>query len=488
MNLIQQAEHLKMLPDQTIAQMQQNPGQTPPYLILAEMQRRETMRKAYQASNAQNPMGQPSVNQQITQRFQQSVPMQPQGQQGYAGGRLATLDDPEEYGFALPDISTPIGGGIGSIYGPPKPSTTLADNLSEVQRLYGESPYKSEIGKLSEREQEYLKKKTRLGDVLMNLGLSMAASRRPDFLGALAEGGIGAFTGYTRDKERNQALAREAGKERLGLMGLDERRAQALGNIAADSHRADVARYNTEYAAYKNADLMGKRQQFESQLAAMKEEGLNDRNQADIEARADLEQYKRAVEGGEKRQQQKFEMDKLNRTIEGQKEVAGIRARMRVGKATKEDYTKLKNSFWKDMNSAKESIKLATPTADEFEIGKRAVGKLVSEGLYTVEEISNFTRMKAPPPGEENEKPKQGGGIGSAIWNLATGGKKQAATTGQGGKPGVEVVPFRGEGVIPSMPPQPKPQGQPSWFYNTVDDLNFEADRLRRRFNSYGEK
>lgn len=478
-----------MLPDQTIAQMQQNPGQTPPYLILAEMQRRETMRKAYQASNAQNPMGQPSVNQQIAQRFQQSAPIPPQGQQGYAGGGLATLDDPEEYGFEMPDISTPIGGGIGSIYGPPKPSTTLADNLFEVQRLYGESPYKSEIGKLSEREQEYLKKKTRLGDVLMNLGLSMAASRRPDFLGALAEGGIGALTGYTRDKERNQALAREAGKERLGLMGLDERRAQALGNVAADSHRADVARYNTEYAAYKNADLMGKRQQFESQLAAMKEAGLNERNQADIEARADLEQYKRAVEGGEKRQAHQWKIDEIKEQNKGRKEVAELRRKIGSGKATNSDFQRGKSIFLSTLKDARDSVMQSNPGIDAFKAGQEAVKLIVEEGYFTPEEIQMFSRIPVGNKKEDSaEKPKQGGGIGSAIWNLVTGGKKQAATTGQGGKPGVEVVPFRGEGAIPSMPPQPKPQGQPSWFYNTVDDLNFEADRLRRRFNSYGEK
>ncbi len=248
MNLIQQAEHLKMLPDQTIAQMQQSPGQTPPYLIIAEMQRRETMRKAYQASNAQNPMGQPSVNQQITQRFQQSAPMQSQGQQGYAEGGIVSYY-PGAIGVEMPE------GGLNG----------MALNPTDIDQMYGASPgigdalktlqgarkpsNRSAIAEaLAAQEAQYRNKKTKLGDVLMNLGLSMAASRRPDFLGALAEGGIGALTGYTQDRDRNLSLADKYAAQRMAVMENEQRSEDSLLEQAAGLNRSQIAERNNAIA------------------------------------------------------------------------------------------------------------------------------------------------------------------------------------------------------------------------------------------------
>jgi len=291
MNLVQQAEQLKSLPDQALAQMQQRPTEVPPYLVVAEMQRRASMRKAYQGAQAMQQPQQPPVAQQLAQPMQQQGP-QPQGQappMAMAGGGLANLagyfsqmqggqqdggsglgvEDMSPYfdqmsgPQEMPSVDSNL---IGANDLPSYSSLTdashnafrqqmkvplnkargVAANLKELQGLTGESPLKAVADKYSADEEKYRNKKMGLGEILMNLGLSMAASRRPDFLGALGEGGVGALQGWRQDKDRNVSLANQAASKRLQAMEGIQRHNDRLQDYAIDANRTEQSGYNVD--------------------------------------------------------------------------------------------------------------------------------------------------------------------------------------------------------------------------------------------------
>jgi len=81
MNILQQEDIIKGLPDQALQEEAKKPsGQVPQFLVVSEIQRRTDMRKKYQDPNQQQPQG--TVADQITQEGIASVqPQQPQGQQ-----------------------------------------------------------------------------------------------------------------------------------------------------------------------------------------------------------------------------------------------------------------------------------------------------------------------------------------------------------------------------------------------------------------------
>jgi len=85
MNILQQEDIIKGLPDQALQEEAKAPsGQVPQFLVVSEIQRRTDMRKKYQDPNQQQPQG--TVADQITQEGIASVqpqqPMQGQQQQG----------------------------------------------------------------------------------------------------------------------------------------------------------------------------------------------------------------------------------------------------------------------------------------------------------------------------------------------------------------------------------------------------------------------
>jgi len=286
MNLIQQADQLKSLPDQALAQMQQRPTDVPPYLIVAEMQRRASMRKAFQGAQAQAMPQQPPVAQQLAQPMQQPMQQQAPPMQ-MAGGGLANLagyfsqmqgggDGGNELGVA--DM-TPYFAGMAGSSGPSEVDESMlgmglpgystmndashnafrqqmkvplnkargvAANLKELRELTGESPLKAVADKYGADEEKYRNKKMGLGEILMNLGLSMAASRRPDFLGALGEGGVGALSGWRQDKDRNVALANQAAGKRLQAMEGIQRHNDRLQDYAIDANRTEQSGYNVD--------------------------------------------------------------------------------------------------------------------------------------------------------------------------------------------------------------------------------------------------
>lgn len=307
MNLIQQAEQLKSLPDQALVQMQQRPTETPPYLVLAEMQRRANMRKAYQGAQQGSPMNQPPVTQQMAQQFSQTGQTQQQPQQqmpqqvpGMAGGGLASLanyfsqmqGEPEP--MALPEVDQSMLGlsqypedpnytQLRSLKQKPYDGRTWEQHYEELAKKSNLSGLKAVADKYAEQENDVRGRKHGLSQILMNIGLGMAASRRPDWAGAIGEGGLNAMQGYTQDRAQNQAMAERIAERRLRALESVQRHDDRLRDYAIEAARGDTARSNTVSAQNANIDLAMWKAQQEKEL-------LDARNRNEIS----LEEYKTA--------------------------------------------------------------------------------------------------------------------------------------------------------------------------------------------------
>jgi hypothetical protein len=282
MNLIQQAEQLKSLPDQALAQMQQRPTDVPPYLIVAEMQRRASMRKAFQGMQAAPPPNQPPVAQQLAQPQPQPQQM-PMQAPGMAGGGLASLAGYfNQMGSQapVPEVDASMLG-MAQFPGDPrwdemrkfktnpgKPKTP-AEFLEEFKTQRGESPLAALEEQYAKEESDLRGKKPSIGQILMNLGLGMAASRRPDWGGAIGEGGMNAMQGFVREKERSQVMADRIAEKRLRAIEGKQRHDDRLQDYAIDAARSAQSGYNTDRANDTNIELGIMRQQKEEDLARM---------------------------------------------------------------------------------------------------------------------------------------------------------------------------------------------------------------------------
>jgi len=283
MNLIQQAEQLKNLPDQALAQMQQRPTDTPPYLVVAEMQRRANMRKAYQGAQQGTPMNQPPVAQQMAQQMQQQTPPPMQ----MAKGGLASVAKYFDGGFVVPNNLPEVDPTMLSMAqfpGDPRWNDmrkfkseipTVRDHkeyVADMEANSGGTLLKDLASKYEQEEMEMRGQKPKLSQILMQLGLGMAASRRPDFAGAIGEGGLNALQGYTQERNRTQQMADRIAEKRLRAMEGVQRHGDRVQDLAIDARRGDVAARNTAMAGNNNIELGIMRQQgAEEQAIAMAE-------------------------------------------------------------------------------------------------------------------------------------------------------------------------------------------------------------------------
>ncbi len=284
MNLVQQAEQIKLIPDAVLGPMQQNPTVFPPFLVLAEMQRREAMRNASRATG--DPVQQKTVAEEMREKFnpapqmqqpnpqqQMAQPMPQPGMPGapsmrLAGGGLATLR--AQTGLLLPPymsggISDTIGQSMpeglqrlmgmpgmppvdpalanpqfpaaapfGSYAGEPPvtqeqlskkfPTRSLKAVKEETDAQRAPDGLKEYADLLASQEKDARGKKPKIGEILMNLGLAMAASKRPDFAGAVGEGGLAALHGYSKQRDANLERADSLMKQRMGVAEARQRR------------------------------------------------------------------------------------------------------------------------------------------------------------------------------------------------------------------------------------------------------------------------
>jgi len=293
MNLIQQAEELKNVPDQALAQMSQGMGSVPPYLVMSEMKRREQMRKAYTAQKGGDPVQRRTVMEEMRERFT-PMEMQQQQQQPQVGQVAPNAPAPRMAGGGLTAVNGFIrklaGGTEEDDYPMESDLSGLPINSQTLPQLYAnqtftpddaplmptemavtgkqlnsrwgstaeaeaaakkfmESRKSSRLEGVAERlaqmEQAARGKKADIGQILMQLGLGMAASRRPDFAGAIGEGGLGALHGYMQQKQLNQAQADNFMKQRLGVLEAQQQSDDVATRSGDDYLRALIAARNT---------------------------------------------------------------------------------------------------------------------------------------------------------------------------------------------------------------------------------------------------
>ena len=93
MNIFEQEDLIKGLPDQSLMQEAQRPsGQLPQYLVVSEIQRRQDMRKRFSQQGDETPQG--TVKDQILGGGIAELGQQPPGQPPQQGLSLIHISEP----------------------------------------------------------------------------------------------------------------------------------------------------------------------------------------------------------------------------------------------------------------------------------------------------------------------------------------------------------------------------------------------------------
>ncbi|NCX43531.1 MAG: hypothetical protein EBW74_03610 [Betaproteobacteria bacterium] len=111
--------------------------------------------------------------------------------------------------------------------------------LSEIRGVRGESPLIALSEQLKQREEQVRGQRQSLGETLMRLGLGMAASRRPDFLGAVGEGGLSALQGYVQNRDFTRKEAADLLRQRMAVEAQRQQSDDVLFREAGDLARAE---------------------------------------------------------------------------------------------------------------------------------------------------------------------------------------------------------------------------------------------------------
>ncbi len=452
MNLIQQAEQLKNLPDQALAQMQQRPTDTPPYLVVAEMQRRANMRKAYQGAQQGSPMNQAPVAQQMAQQVQggppqqQQQPMAPPPMQmakgglasvaGYFDGGFVVRNklpnvDPSMIGMdSFPGYSTMNDARFNAQRGLKAAIPNVRDHaayVDEMNAVLGESPLKAMAEKLEMEEKDMRGKKPKLSQILMQLGLGMAASRRPDLGGAIAEGGIGALNGYTQERDRTQMLADRIAEKRLRAIEGSQRHNDRIQDYAIDARRGDIAAANTAAAGNNNIELGIMRQ------AAAESHDASVMDKQEMMARSALELAAQKAEADEKRRMGEKVFDRETAIAVAKLKAQGKGGGKGEAKASNKDELSLMDNFNQMANSYEqqalkltEALSMAGIPKDQADLLRQKVGEL--------NQAAQQYRSQAAALGEKimgiHSKPKSDLGTGSLFAPIPDYSRPGAGTRG----------------------------------------------------------
>lgn len=369
MNLVQQAEQIKLIPDAVLGPMQQNPTVFPPFLVLAEMQRREAMRNSSRATG--DPVQQKTVAEEMREKFnpapqmqqpaqnpqqQMAQPMPQAGMPGapsmrLAGGGLASLLEqaPQGNGLAglwgsmtglggMPPVDPalanpqfPAAAPFGSYAGEPPatqeqlakkfPTRSLKAVKEETDGQRAPDGLKEYADLLASQEKDARGKKPKIGEILMNLGLAMAASKRPDFAGAIGEGGLAALHGYSKQRDANLERADSLMKQRMGVAEARQRR--------DDQALADARAVWAQEQHNNNANMQTLTASERAQWKEKQETERNDRTQDRYERNQDARD-KSAAARDEARLAATMGENKLDRESRERMSQAEIKARIQA--------------------------------------------------------------------------------------------------------------------------------------------------------------
>lgn len=290
MNLIQAADLLKNLSDQQLVQANQNPTVIPPYLVLAEMKRREQVRAEFakaQASQAQNKSvaQQTAENLMQPQQMQQGQPQQqpPQGQPQQPQGIMQA---------APPQVAAMAGGGYVARYAEGTPiqqyregvgkatqglqqlgSTPIRmadtsalgidpgqireqfrgkpfeDYLSQIRQMQGQTDYGSYENLVRQQMEQAKARRPRLGDALIAAGAAMASNRdnRVGLASLLAKGIEVGSQAYDTAKREQQKELNTAMMAQVALDKMKQDESQKIGAAALQLSQFDQGKLIEAY-------------------------------------------------------------------------------------------------------------------------------------------------------------------------------------------------------------------------------------------------
>jgi hypothetical protein len=309
MNLVKAADDIKNLSDQQLLSAGQNPVMIPPYLVLAEMKRREQLRAQYAKAQQQQ---QPSVAQQLAQNLAQ--PQQGQPQQGAPqgpppqgimqaappqamamaqGGHVARYADggKGKYSPSFEEIVSYTAKPMEALVKASQTPTSAIDipNLASTpeefmlqfrksqrtpeqfgqiaEQMLGKPDY-SKYEELVRRQRQLAEsKKPSLGDALIAAGTAIASNRDPrvGLASLLAQGiGVGSQSYKAakeqREKDINAAMMAEMSLERMRQQDQEKKAATMMNLMQMDSGQLQTiannlsANQRTLYEAGKNAE------------------------------------------------------------------------------------------------------------------------------------------------------------------------------------------------------------------------------------------
>jgi len=305
MNILKAADDIKNFSDQQLLSAGENPVMLPPYLVLAEMKRREQMRAEFAKSQQQQQP--PTVIQQTAQGLAQSQQQQGQPQQGMP--QQGMPQQPQAQGImqgAPQQVMAMASGGYVPRYaeGTPRPNSleqlmgavaqsnqdlasmsqqgndyrppsslfvdpknvmgqfeqrNIKDYLSRVDELQGKRDYSPEQRLVDYQIQEAEKKKNNFGNSLVRAGVAMAANRNNTIgLPAVLAAGIAAGLDSYESAKKNQSEEKKAamaGQIALGRMKQDDfqkRVATAIhmseGDINKSMKGLEISQANLRFA------------------------------------------------------------------------------------------------------------------------------------------------------------------------------------------------------------------------------------------------
>lgn len=360
MNLVKTAEDLKNLSDQQLMSAGQNPVVVPPYLVLAEMKRREQMRAEY-AKATQQQGQQPTVAQQTAQSLMQGQPQpqqpqqpQPQGQgimqampqggapvQAMAGGgqvgryaeggssSASPLADISYIARQLEGLKVPVPAApapdmpttmeeFSRLY----PSTSIANKVASARALLGSPDYSQYEAYLQQQMQEARSKKPRLGDALIAAGAAMAANRDPrvGIANILAQG-IGAGSESYRAQQEKQK--KDLQTAMMAQMALNKMKQEDLGK------QVELA---SQMASSERGENITKWQLLEHAKSTIFNKMATARNEAEKRnLEVQLKQIGLVEEALKQEMLHQREMTKLRAQGDISRDVARIGAAARVG-------------------------------------------------------------------------------------------------------------------------------------------------------------
>lgn len=353
MNLVKAADDLKNLSDQQLMMAGQNPVVVPPYLVLAEMKRREQLRAEYAKSQQQQQ--QPTVAQQVAQGMAQGQPQQqqqpqPQAQgimqampqggspvQAMAGGgqvgRYADGKAPEmspELAYAMSLLSkqrvavpTEVAPtlpmtmeDINRMY----PSISVKDKIESARQILGTPDYSQYENYLQQQMQEAKAKRPSLGDALIAAGAAMAANRDPrvGIANVLAQG-IGAGSeAYRAQQERQKKDLQTA---MMAQMAFGKMKQEDLNK------RIELA---SQLASSERGEGIAKMQMLEHARTAAFNKMISAKSEAEKNNRAvELKKIDLIIEDLKQKGRHELDMDKIQAQGAISRDVARIGAASR---------------------------------------------------------------------------------------------------------------------------------------------------------------